>query len=163
MILAGIPAAGRKDAHSSPTPLAPSNTAYRPGDVMLISGPHQAGRRQPPARTQRGRIWPPVFDVSRMYTPQPAGPGSGKGQRAASCGFKRAYTCSSPAPSLRRPARIRAARSWAADAVGMSTVTEALTAAHCGMPLLALSVMTNMAAGVLDAPLSARKWTKPLR
>ncbi len=36
----------------------------------------------------------------------------------------------------------------------MSTVTEALTAAHCGMPLLCLSVMTNMAAGVLDQPLS---------
>ena len=36
----------------------------------------------------------------------------------------------------------------------MSTVTEALTAAHCGMPLLCLSVMTNMAAGVLDRPLT---------
>jgi purine-nucleoside phosphorylase len=36
----------------------------------------------------------------------------------------------------------------------MSTVTEALTAAHCGMPLLCLSVMTNMAAGVLNQPLT---------
>jgi len=41
--------------------------------------------------------------------------------------------------------------------VGMSTVTEALTAAHCGMPLLALSVITNMAAGVLDRPLSGEE------
>jgi len=41
-----------------------------------------------------------------------------------------------------------------ADAVGMSTVTEALTAAHCGMPLMCLSVMTNMAAGVLNRPLT---------
>ena len=51
-------------------------------------------------------------------------------------------------------AEIRAARILGADAVGMSTVTEALTAAHCRLPLLALSVMTNMAAGVLDRPLS---------
>ena len=41
-----------------------------------------------------------------------------------------------------------------ADAVGMSTVTEALTAAHCGLPVLGLSVITNMAAGVLNRPLS---------
>ena len=39
----------------------------------------------------------------------------------------------------------------------MSTVTEALTAAHCGMPLLCLSVMTNMAAGVLDQPLTSEE------
>ena len=36
----------------------------------------------------------------------------------------------------------------------MEQITEALTAAHCGMPLLCLSVMTNMAAGVLDRPLT---------
>ena len=35
-----------------------------------------------------------------------------------------------------------------------SFTPEAITAAHCGMPLLALSVMTNMAAGVLDRPLT---------
>ena len=40
------------------------------------------------------------------------------------------------------------------DAVGMSTVTEALTAAHCGLPILGLSVITNMAAGVTGAALS---------
>ena len=66
----------------------------------------------------------------------------------------RACTCSSPGPQFETPAEIRAARILGADAVGMSTVTEALTAAHCGLPLLCLSVMTNMAAGVLDQPLS---------
>ena len=36
----------------------------------------------------------------------------------------------------------------------MSTVTEALTAAHCGMPCLGFYVITNMAAGILDQPLT---------
>jgi purine-nucleoside phosphorylase len=36
----------------------------------------------------------------------------------------------------------------------MSTVNETLTAAQCGMPLLGLTVITNMAAGILDKPLS---------
>ena len=59
-----------------------------------------------------------------------------------------------PGPQFETPAEIRAIRILGGDAVGMSTVTEALTAAHCSMPLLGLSVMTNMAAGVLDRPLS---------
>lgn len=58
-------------------------------------------------------------------------------------------------PHFETPAEIKTARILGADAVGMSTVTEALTAAHCGMPLLGLSVMTNMAAGVLEQPLGA--------
>lgn len=60
-------------------------------------------------------------------------------------------------PQFETPAEIRAARILGADAVGMSTVTEALTAAHCSLPVLGLSVMTNMAAGVLDQPLSAEE------
>ena len=47
-----------------------------------------------------------------------------------------------------------------ADAVGMSTVTEALTAAHCGMKLLGLSLMTNMAAGILDKPVDGDEVTE---
>ena len=71
--------------------------------------------------------------------------------------FTRASISIFTGPQFETPAEIRAARILGGDAAGMSTVTEALTAAHCGMPLLALSVMTNMAAGVLDAPLSTEE------
>ena len=62
-----------------------------------------------------------------------------------------------PGPQYETPAEIRAIRLLGGDAVGMSTVTEALTAAHAGLPLLALSVMTNMAAGVLPQPLTSEE------
>ena len=51
-------------------------------------------------------------------------------------------------PHFETPAEIRFLRMAGADAVGMSTITEALTAAHCGLKTLAISLITNMAAGV---------------
>ena len=57
-------------------------------------------------------------------------------------------------PQFETAAEIRAIRTLGGDAVGMSTVTEALTAAHCGLPCLGFSVITNMAAGILDQPLT---------
>ena len=56
-------------------------------------------------------------------------------------------------PQFETAAEIRAARLLGADCVGMSTVTEALTAAHCSMPLLGISLMTNMATGVREEKL----------
>jgi purine-nucleoside phosphorylase len=57
-------------------------------------------------------------------------------------------------PSYETPAEIRAFRTLGADVVGMSTVPEVLAARHMGMKLLAISCVTNLAAGRGSKPLS---------
>jgi len=57
-------------------------------------------------------------------------------------------------PSYETPSEIKALRIMGADAVGMSTVPEAVVARHCGLRVIGISCITNMAAGILKSPLT---------
>ena len=57
-------------------------------------------------------------------------------------------------PSYETPSEIRYLRTIGADLVGMSTVAEVITARHMGIKVLAISCVTNMAAGILDQPIN---------
>ncbi len=129
------------------------NAAYQPGDVMIVTDHIKLAGASPMRGRNVDAFGPRFFDVTRMYTPELR-------KLALDCAAGTGLTVHEgvymffTGPQYETPAEIRAARILGADAVGMSTVTEALTAAHCGMPLLCLSVMTNMASGVLDTPLT---------
>ena len=60
-------------------------------------------------------------------------------------------------PHYETPAEIRAAKGWGADLVGMSTVLEVIAARHVGLEVLALSLPTNLAAGISPTPLSGEE------
>ena len=60
-------------------------------------------------------------------------------------------------PQYETPAEIRAVRVLGGDAVGMSTAPEVIVAGHCGMEVLGLTLLSNMAAGILDQPLSEQE------
>ncbi len=66
-------------------------------------------------------------------------------------------------PQFETPAEIRAARTLGADAVGMSTATEAIAARHLDMRVMAISLISNRAAGLSDTPLSHEEVGKTAR
>ena len=63
-------------------------------------------------------------------------------------------------PSFETPAEIIFARTIGADAAGMSTVPEAIIANHAGCEIIGISLLSNMAAGVLDQPLTSEEVTE---
>jgi purine-nucleoside phosphorylase len=129
------------------------NKSYNVGDIMIVSDHIKLNGASPLRGKNLDFFGPRFFDVTDMYTKKLR-------KIALKCAegsgliFREGVYMFFPGPQFETPAEIRAARLLGADAAGMSTVTEALTAAHCSMPLLAFSVMTNMAAGVLDCKLS---------
>lgn len=132
------------------------NERYRAGDIMIIKDHIKFAAGSPMRGKNLSQFGPRFFDVSDMYTKSlralalSLSEGSGLTFREGNYFFM-------AGPQFETPAEIRAIRLLGGDAVGMSTVTEALTAAHCGLPVLAFSVITNMAAGILDAPLTSEE------
>tara|TARA_B100001964_G_C13766739_1_gene394230 strand:- start:269 stop:559 length:291 start_codon:yes stop_codon:yes gene_type:complete len=63
-------------------------------------------------------------------------------------------------PNFETPAEIKAARVMGVSAVGMSTVPEVLVANHCSLPVIAISVITNLAAGMSKSKLTHQETLK---
>ena len=132
------------------------NERYRPGDFMLIADQIKLNGASPLRGRNVDEFGPRFFDVTRMYTPELRA-------LAKTCADELGIRVQEgvyffmPGPQFETPAEIRAIRALGGDAVGMSTVTEALTAAHCGLPLLGISVITNLAAGMTGSAVTGEE------
>lgn len=133
------------------------NAHYRPGDVMILSDHIKMTGASPLRGKNIDEFGPRFFNTVNMYTPELRRLALDLAKDSGLTVHEGVYIYFT-GPQFETPAEIRAARILGADAVGMSTVTESLTAAHCGMKLLALSVISNMASGVIpDRALTAEE------
>ena len=95
-------------------------------------------------------------DVSTLYTPRLQSLAR-ESAKAHGITLREGVYMYFPGPQFETPAEVRAARVLGADAVGMSTVPEAIVAGHCGMEVMGVTLLSNMAAGILDQPLSEQE------
>ncbi|MEG0803807.1 MAG: purine-nucleoside phosphorylase [Pygmaiobacter sp.] len=125
------------------------NADFEVGDFMVITD-HINFMGQNPLIGQNADEFGPRFcDMSTVYHPALRALAD---RVAAQLGIalRHGVYLGYSGPSFETPAEIRAFRTLGADAVGMSTVPEVIAAAHCALPVLALSLITNMAAGMTD-------------
>ena len=129
------------------------NLNFRPGDLMLIADHINFSGSNPLIGPNPDHFGPRFPDMSDLYT---AALRTAIKEKAAAAGIllqEGVYAMYS-GPNYETPAEIRMFRILGADTVGMSTVPEALVAGHCGMQVVGISCITNMAAGVLPVKLS---------
>ena len=129
------------------------NKDYRPGDLMLITDHINFSGGNPLIGPHEPEFGPRFPDISDLYS-------SALRLKVklaaveAGIGLRQGVYMMFSGPSYETPAEIRMARILGADAVGMSTVPEAIVAAQCGIKCLGISCITNLAAGVSPNKLS---------
>jgi len=129
------------------------NESFTPGDLMLIKD-HIMIRGENPLRGENFNEFGPRFnDMSDAYCKTTRNMVKKLADKNA-ISLKEGVYIYMPGPSFETPAEIKLASLLGADAVGMSTAPEVITAAHCGMEVIGISCITNMAAGILDQPLN---------
>ena len=128
-------------------------TDWTPGDVMLITDQIKLFSESPLRGENLPEFGVRFPDMSHLYTPRLQQLARASAARLGLTLREGVYMYFH-GPQYETPAEIRAARLLGADAAGMSTAPEAIVAGHCGMEVLGFTLLTNMAAGILDQPLS---------
>ncbi|MCI7139064.1 MAG: purine-nucleoside phosphorylase [Oscillospiraceae bacterium] len=131
------------------------NTEYKPGDFVMISD-HIKFFDDSPLRGEDASIFGTgrFFDMSDTYSEYLRNRVAGEFTDETGIALKSGVYAFMPGPQFETPAEIRALRVLGADLVGMSTVPEVIMAAACNIKVLGISVVTNMAAGVLQRALT---------
>ncbi len=129
------------------------NTDFAPGELMLITDHIKIFLESPLRGKNLDEFGVRFPDSSFLYTPALQTLARQKAQ-AEGLSLREGVYMYFPGPQYETPAEVRLARSLGADAVGMSTVPEVIVAGHCGMQVLGITLITNMAAGILNQPLT---------
>ena len=129
------------------------NSRFAPGDLMVIDDHINLLGGSPLIGPNDQRFGVRFPDLTNVYSPRLRRLAD---ETAAAQGLtlRHGVYAACHGPSYETPAEVRYLRTIGADAVGMSTVPEAIVARHMGIEVLGISCITNFAAGVLPQPLN---------
>jgi purine-nucleoside phosphorylase len=127
------------------------NVEFAPGSLMVITDHINLMGVNPLTGPNDERFGPRFPDLTNVYSPELQDIVLEEA-RAMELEMRRGVYASLTGPSYETPAEIYMVRSLGADAVGMSTVPEAIVARHMDMQVVGISCITNLAAGVTDRP-----------
>ena len=129
------------------------NVQLTQGALMVISDHVNLMGVNPLRGPNDERFGPRFPDMSAVYSPELQELVVDEA-KAIGVEVRRGIYCGLSGPSYETPAEIHLLRALGADAVGMSTVPEAIVARHIGLEVLGISCITNMAAGISDEPIN---------
>ncbi|MBQ8276080.1 MAG: purine-nucleoside phosphorylase [Clostridia bacterium] len=129
------------------------NESLRPGDIVCVRDHIKLTAQSPMRGVNIPEFGPRFFDMQRVYDPALAELAHSAAKAAGFSLTNGVYAFMS-GPQYETPAEIRMLRLLGADVVGMSTVPEIIAAAQCGISVLCLSAVTNMAAGITGAAIT---------
>ncbi|WP_062198428.1 purine-nucleoside phosphorylase [Massilibacterium senegalense] len=132
------------------------NESFVPGDLMIINDHIQAMGSNPLIGGNDEQLGARFPDMSRVYKESYRTMAKEVAKRLG-ISIKEGVYIAVTGPSYETPAEIRMFRTLGADAVGMSTVPEVIVAGHTKLPVLGISCITNLAAGVSTHTLSHKE------
>jgi purine-nucleoside phosphorylase len=129
------------------------NLEYQQGALVVITDHINLQGSNPLVGPNDERLGPRFPDMTKAYWKPYREMALAEGKRTGKTLYQGVYA-GLLGPSYETPSEIRYLRTIGADLVGMSTIPEVITAAHMGINVLAISCVTNMAAGILDQPIN---------
>src|SRR2546426_728284 len=127
------------------------NVEFVPGSLMVISDHINLLGANPLTGPNDDRFGPRFPDLTSVYAPELQDMVIDEA-RAIGLEMRRGIYAALSGPSYETPAEIHMVRTLGADAVGMSTVPEAIVARHMNLEVIGISCITNLAAGVSNRP-----------
>lgn len=132
------------------------NKNFKPGDLMIIEDHINFAFNNPLIGKNHNNLGPRFPDMSHAYSADFIDIAL-ETAKEIELQIKKGTYMFLTGPTYETPAEVKVASYLGADAVGMSTVPEVISAVHMKMKVLGISCITNMAAGILDKPLDHKE------